>query len=562
MILLCAANCGYSQFNKIVVYPKGYFRSPLDIPLTLAGNFGELRPNHFHMGFDLKTDHHENMPVHAAADGYIAKIKIEPAGFGRAIYINHPNGLTTVYAHLNAFVPGLEDWITKQQYSRETWRIFADLPPGLFPVKKGDLIAHSGNTGGSQGPHLHFEIRATEGDINLNPVLFGLPFLDDTRPVVSGFAIYDRRRSVYEQVPVMLAVKKSPGGYEPAAGIAIVHTPLVSFGIRAFDTQTGSGNHLGIFEAALYDHEKYVIGFRMDRISYDNTRNINAHIDYRTNASGGPYIQQLFRLPGYLHSIYQPETGDGTIDLTDGAVHQIRIVVKDGYGNASSLAIPVRFRGETPPAAARPGKLFYPFQPDGMELPGAAFFIGEHSLYDSVHIGISQVQPATGEAVSPQFSIGNAGIPLQDSVLIRIRPAVPLDAMQLQRTVMECRSGTHTTVVKVQWQKGWAAAHVRELGKFRLLTDQAAPQITPVGIKNAASLGRASRITLSVRDNRGIVKNFRATLDGKWIRFSNDKGRNFMYIFDARCGRGKHKLQVTAEDEAGNTAQRTFLFTR
>ena len=135
---ICFAITGYGQISAQANYPKNYFRSPLDIPISLAGNFGELRPNHYHMGFDLKTDHRENLLVHAAADGYIAKIKIEPAGFGRAIYINHPNGFTTVYGHLNAFIPALDAWLKQQQYKLESWSIFIEIPADIFPVKKGE----------------------------------------------------------------------------------------------------------------------------------------------------------------------------------------------------------------------------------------------------------------------------------------------------------------------------------------------------------------------------------------------------------------------------------------
>src|SRR6478735_5452758 len=142
-------------------YPQGYFRNPLNIPIQLAANFGELRTDHFHMGLDIRTQSRENLPVYATADGYISRIKIEPYGFGRAIYINHPNGYTTLYAHLNEFYPALEQYVKLQQYKQESWSVYLELPPGFFPVKKGDVIANSGNTGGSQGPHLHFEIRNT-----------------------------------------------------------------------------------------------------------------------------------------------------------------------------------------------------------------------------------------------------------------------------------------------------------------------------------------------------------------------------------------------------------------
>ncbi|HTL08896.1 MAG TPA: M23 family metallopeptidase, partial [Chitinophagaceae bacterium] len=287
---------GHGQVFPPNSYPANYFRNPLAIPISLAGNFGELRPNHYHMGFDLKTDHRENLPVYAAADGYIVRVKIEPAGFGRAIYIRHPNGYTTVYGHLNAFMPALDEWLKQQQYQQETWRIFPELSPALFPVKKGDFIAFSGNTGGSQGPHVHFEIRTSADDINLNPMLFHLPVADNTKPSISRLALYDRRLSVYEQSPRLIPIKKAGADYSTVAPLITVNTPKISFAISASDTHSGSANPNGIFEADLYDNGQAVIGFQMDKISYNTTRNLNAHIDYKTKANGGPYLQQLFEL--------------------------------------------------------------------------------------------------------------------------------------------------------------------------------------------------------------------------------------------------------------------------
>ena len=140
-------------------YTKGYFRWPLDLKPEIVANLGELRNNHWHMGLDIRSNQKENQQVYAAAAGYIAGIRIEPFGFGRSIFINHPNGLTTVYAHLNDFFPALEQYVTNQQYQRESWALELEFSPKQFPVAKGTFIAFSGNTGGSQGPHLHFEIR-------------------------------------------------------------------------------------------------------------------------------------------------------------------------------------------------------------------------------------------------------------------------------------------------------------------------------------------------------------------------------------------------------------------
>src|SRR6478672_10051233 len=216
-----------SQSNSHV-YPQGYFRNPLGIPIQLVANFGELRPNHFHMGLDIRTQGRENLPVFAAADGYISRIKIEKYGYGRAIYINHSNGYTTLYAHLNSFYDALEQYVKSKQYKDEKWEQDIELPANLFPVVKGQFIANSGNTGGSAGPHLHFEIRDTKTENNLDPLLFGMPLQDNIPPIVYGLFWYDRRFSAYTVLPQAISIVKKNGVYTSAAPVVKVGSPIVS----------------------------------------------------------------------------------------------------------------------------------------------------------------------------------------------------------------------------------------------------------------------------------------------------------------------------------------------
>ena len=553
-----------AQSNSGVLYPNNYFSNPLRIPIALSGNFGELRPNHYHMGLDLKTDSRENLPVYAAADGFVSRIKIEPGGFGRAIYVSHPNGFTTLYAHLNNFNPRLEDYVKRKQYELESWEVMLELTPDLFPVRKGEFLAYSGNTGGSQGPHLHFEIRTTAEDINVNPMLFGLPIADNTTPRLLRLGIYDRRKSVYEQAPRIFALKSiGAGKYSSNPSIITVSSPRISLAIGAYDTHTGSTNQNGIYSASLEVDGTEITGFVMDKISYDDTRYLNAHIDYRLKTGGGPYIQHLSELPGYQNSIYRNVNGNGLIDLSDEQVHEIRIVARDAHGNESVLTSQLQYRPTFDPIPTNSsGRLFYPGMLDGFEAEQCEFYISENCLYDSVHLNYSVNSETAAPAITPAHTIGYSYIPLQDSFLVRLRPPAALDPALKDRTVMQCISGSRRWVQKVEWQNEWAAARFRDLGTFNLLTDTEPPKVIPIGFRDGSNLSKATRIVFTVNDNLARFKNVRAELDGKWLRFTNDKGRNFIYRFDERCGSGDHELKIHVEDEAGNIAEERYRFTR
>ena len=594
-----------SQVFPPVDYPRDYFRDPLNIPISLAANFGELRPNHYHMGLDIRTLHRENLPVLAAADGYVAKVVIEPGGFGQAVYIRHPNGYTSLYAHLNQFFPALAAYVEAQQYRLESWQVALEIPAGLFPVKKGDLIALSGNRGGSQGPHLHFEIRRTEDDTNLNPLLFGLPVPDKTAPAIQRLAVYDRTQSTYEQSPLIFPVHKVPvagpaahatrrrtatavptasttvpassaARYAITPSLLILASPRVSFAISAFDTQTGSANPNGIYQALLYEDDQPLTGFRMNNISYNDTRNINAHIDYKTRETGGPFLQHLSQLPGYTPpTIYRSATAalpgsDGVIDCSDGAIHNIRIEVRDVNGNVAELRYQVQYPAagavRTTPSVL-PGKIFYPGMLDGTETEDCAFYIGEKSLYDSVHIDCRiSGYPGAGHslpgAVSALHTIGAAFIPLREPLLVRIRPNTGWTDTARSKVVMVCMEGERKDVQRPEWQGGWASARFRSFGSFQLVEDEEAPVIRPIGFSDGAILSKSARIAFTVKDNLGALRNVRADLDGKWLCFTNDKGLAYIYTFDAHCPPGKHTLHIVAEDVAGNVAIQEYTFTR
>ncbi len=546
---------------------------PVQAKIALAANFGELRPNHYHMGLDCKTDQKQNARVVAAADGYIAHIRIEPSGFGRSIYINHPNGLTTLYGHLNDFFPELEKYVKEQQYKMESWLVFLDIPPDLFPVKQGQFIAFSGNTGGSQGPHLHFEIRDTKTDKVFNPSLFGFPIPDNVPPTLIRLAVYDRRISTYSQTPKLYVLKKinarlndavGQGKYIPASPIIITNTDRVSFGISAVDKYTGSYNPNGIYEAVLYNDDEPVVGFQLDNISYDETRYLNAHIDHKLRAAGGPFVEHLSRLPGYPEGVYKDFSGDGIINLEDDSVHQIKAEVKDAYDNISVLQFQVK-RGlinENKYKQDLSEQKFSPGFVNVFEREDIQVILGEKDLYDSINFIYAKKTSITPQAVSALHIVHTALVPVHGYYTIRLKTDRSLQNIDDDKIIMQRTWGSKMDVVKPNKEGEWFTGKFREFGNFQLLVDNVPPVISPVGIRDNANLSRSSQIIFTVTDNMKEIKNFRAELDGKWLRFTNDKGRSFIYKFDEMCLPGNHELKVSVEDEAGNVATKIFHFVR
>jgi len=559
LVLLNLINQGISaQVFPTKNYSKNYFIWPVKATPALAANFGELRPNHYHMGLDCKTEKKQNLPIIAAADGYIAKVKIEPWGFGRAIYINHANGTTTLYAHLNAFYTDLENYVKEQQYKQKSSNVFLDIPPHMFHVAQGREIAKSGNTGGSQGPHLHFEIRDTKTDNVLNPLLFGFPIIDNVAPTILRLAIYDRCFSTYEQTPKYIAIQKVNGVYQ--AAFTTINTDKVSFAVTAYDIYTGSSNQNGIYEAILLDDEKPIVGFQLDSISYDKTRYLNAHIDYKVKASGGPYLQHLSMLPGYPEGMYKMVNGDGVINLEDDSVHHIKILIKDANGNTSTLKIDVQrklngVQKSIESFALQQKKLFIPGYVNIFESTNCKFYLPENALYDSLRFRYAEIQSNTGNTI---YQLHSAVVPIQTYFPVSIKAASPIPNKMVMQRFYKDKIDYKKTV----FNNGWHTSKFREFGNFQLMLDTIPPTINPLaGFKNGVNYSKQTAIKFVVLDNTEDLE-FTAMLDGNWLSFSNDKGKTFIYTFDEKCGVGEHELKILVKDMVGNLSEKIYRFSR
>ncbi|RMG76485.1 MAG: M23 family metallopeptidase, partial [Bacteroidetes bacterium] len=343
LIQLSYSLLGQNKDSLEFKYPQNYFRSPLDIPLLLAGNYGEIRSNHYHAGIDIKTEGVEGKNVYAAADGYVSRIKISEGGYGKALYITHPNGYTTVYAHLKRFNDTIEQYVRKQQYLKESYEIELFPPKNSLKVKKGDIIAVSGNTGGSGGPHLHFEIRETDTEVPINPLLFGFDIKDDIPPIIKHLTIYPiddtsfvNRRSR----PKRYALSGSNGKYSLSATPEV--KGIIGFGIEVIDKLNGSNNRCGIYSIDLTIDGDTIYRHHIEDIPFHKTRYINCHVDYEAWKKDGIKTQRCYRLPNNQLDFYDKLKYNGLYMFTDDSVHEVRFIVKDTYQNTSELVFNVK----------------------------------------------------------------------------------------------------------------------------------------------------------------------------------------------------------------------------
>jgi hypothetical protein len=538
-------------------YPDGYFRTPLDIPILLAGNFGECRPNHFHSGLDIKTNGKENMAVRAAADGYISRIKMEPGGFGHAIYITHPNGYTTLYAHLNNFMPELQRYVRNEQYKNESWTTDLQLTASQFPVKKGQQIAWSGNTGSSTAPHLHFEIRDNKTEHPLNPALFGLPITDNIAPVPIKVVIYNAEQSIYEQTPLIVKLRIKGSTYYTQDTIAMPFSNY-GIGIDVNDFMNGSDNSLTFYRATITMDSSLVGTITLDDIGYEETRYQHAYIDYKMKKTGGDFIQLLFQLKNNrLDHIYKWQRNRGFLFTDNPLVHRVKILLKDVSGNETEIVFHIK-KDMNYNVSYSCNEPFTAGQENRFENPNVRFVLNEKALYDDICFSYATtVDPAS---LSNRHRIHYNYVPSHTYFDLSIKPNRAIAFNMKDKVALVYNDGKEETGKAAAADEAWYKASVRNFGEYRLVLDTVPPEIK-TAVKNNAVLSKSTRINFVAKDQITSVKKFKGELDGKWICFEQH-GDDFFYTFDEHCPKGKHKLVFTATDENGNTRTKQLQFTR
>lgn len=556
LITLCLSTTLLS--NAQTFFPKknypATFQNPVDIPISIVGNFGECRPNHFHSGVDIRTESKENQTVRSVADGYVSRVKIEAGGFGNAIYITH-GAYTTLYAHLNKFYPELESYIRSQQYKNKDWNIDITFLPHQFPIRKGTFIAWSGNTGSSQGPHLHLEVRDTKTEAPLNGLLF-FNWKDGKAPLIKKLAMYDGARSIYEQSPVILPVANNKLTKDEIA----INSDKVFFGINGDDFMEIATGTLGIFEMRMYIDDKPFFAWQMDNISYDITRYMNSIADYKTKKNNGPWIQLCRKLPNDKLPVYKDFSNtNGVIDLPVGSSKKIRIEVYDTRNNKSTLSFSIKSNKEANPIVCE--NKFIAGQKNMFKNEYLNFSLSPDQLYDNICF-TSSVKPSTSE-YSHIYQVHTSQVPLHTYFDIFFTPKTTIP-ISLKDKIAVVRypygSDTKKKGKSAELVNGKVKATIRDFGNYEIIVDQKAPIVTST-IKNNDVITKLSRLNFVVKEETTSVKKVEAFVDGQWLRIVQ-KGDNFYYEMDDHFPLGTHQLTVSAFDENNNVQKINYTLTR
>ena len=555
-IFICFLHTTYAQ-NP---YPQDFFRAPLDIPLVLSGTFAELRSNHFHSGLDIKTQQREGLKVYTAANGYVSRIKISHYGYGKALYITHPNGYTTVYGHLQKFSEKIENYVKEQQYKKETYEIELFPSAETLKIDANEVIAYSGNTGGSGGPHLHFEIRDKQ-ERPLNPMLFGIDIKDSRKPMVLGVYAYptDRNSHVnYNNNRVKLRlIPKQNGTFEVENVKAL---GKIGFGVVTYDQQDMAANKNGVshIETSFNGNKKLEIDFK--RFSFSETKHLNRLIDYEYFKTKKSRIQKLFVESNNPLSIYKNTDEDGYISVEDSTSSIYRIDIKDYKGNLSSIKIPVtgvKSDSIHPKETKITENFILASQPTNLKEGNVSVYFPEKTFYDDFFIDF--------KVSNDTLTLHKPIIPAQKYFYINFDISHYTSEDKDKLYIGSVSSYKNKLYYSSTTKKGnILSTSTKSLGTYTLGTDLDKPKITPVNFQDGKWLSKYRYLKLKISDKTTGIKNYRATVNGKWILMEYDykKGTLIHDFNDDVITDTKNNLKVIVTDNVGNSSTFEVIFYR
>ena len=544
MFFIGSVQSGYAQETDT---DKPSFIPPFDFPITFSGNFGEIRANHFHGGLDFKTGGTIGKPVRALADGYISHIRVTH-GSGYVLDVAYDNGYSTINRHLSAFVGDVARRVEDLQYEKESWEVEITPEPDEYPVKAGQIIALSGNTGYSFGPHLHLDMIETATDEYIDPLPFFMNKVKDkTAPRAEGIMLFPQPgKGVVEGKQTRRAFPAHPTKPITAWG-------LIGAGIRAYDYMDGVQNKYGVKTVILEVDGEEVFRSTVDRFAYEENRYINSW-------THGQYMKSFIE-PGNRLRMLQASNGNrGLVEINEERPYRFVYTLSDALGNTSKVRFTVQGQKTTiAPVEHREKYALKWDKVNYLQEPGLELVIPKGMLYDDVLLNYS-VRADSGD-IAFTYQLNDTRIPMHNACDLRIglrrRPVE--DVTKYYVAGVTARGGKYR--IGGKYEDGVMKVRIRDLGTYTVAVDTVPPVITPV---NQAQWGRTGKIIFKAKDKETGINTYRGTIDGKYALFGkpNSISGNLVCELDPKHVEkgGKHVVEMTVTDGCGNCTTEQFEF--
>ena len=534
-------------------------RKPMDIPVLLSGNFGELRSNHFHSGIDFKTQGVEGKPIHSVQDGYVSRISVSPWGYGNGLYITHPDGTTTVYGHLQKFSQKITAYLKEKQYEQESFNVNLSLAPDELPVKEGELVALSGNTGSSGGPHLHFEVRDTETEEPMDPIEYYKDLIKDTQaPKIQGIMVYSmpgkgvvngsRRKLELKPVTAKNGKQTLTGKIEAWGEIGLA--------VKGYDYMDNTSNIYGIKDITLTADSQVIFHSNLDRFAFDESRYLNSFTDFEEWKEHRSFYIKSFVDPGNrLRFIESLNRGILTID--EPRTYHLTYKLADAFGNTTQLSIRIEGKEQPiPEIDTENTELFHWWSDNRFGAKGIRLTIPKGNLYDDLYFRYSVKEDSA--ALGATHILHNKPVAFHKSAKLSLRLQTDTLDNKQQYGIVRLQNGRRSWTGGV-YRNGWVDADIKEMGSYTLGQDLVPPTITPL---NPATWVSQQAIALRLSDNLSGVQTYRGEIDGQYVLFEMNSKSIITYHFDKeRLARGKHTLKLVVTDACGNQSTYTYPFT-
>ena len=535
--------------------PEPRFGAPFDFPLYLSGNFGELRSNHFHGGLDFKTQGVVGKPLLAIADGYISKVTVTPGGYGNALYLTHDNGYTSVHGHLDRFLPEIAALVHKKQYEEQAFAVTLEFGPDEFRFRQGEVVAYAGNTGYSFGPHLHMEIRKTATNEPIDPLPFYKDKIEDNiAPRATRIMIYgDEYRGKVSLDKPMKGVAEVDGKIIFNSQFLIFNSLTawgrISAAISANDYMNGTHNSYGVRYVRLYVDDRLVSSSDVDRFSFDENRLINSWTDYAEQRTTGRWYMRASIAENNELRMLRADEQRGWVTIDEERDYHFRYELEDLYGNRSTYRFVVR--GKRMEIPSRVPSYYYlmdasrdsRFYAQGFEL-----WMSQGTLFDDVELDY-HVMPSESDQ-APIYQLTTTRIPLRRAAEITL-PTHKSESVDGSKLYVARVDGKRRTYCGGTYQYGRITANITELGSYTVCADTIAPKITPIG---STSWRKQGRIVLRIADGETGIRDYRGTIDGRWVLFKYSS-KNARLTCDLRAegiGPGHHQVEIKVTDMRGN----------